>query len=94
VLAGTWKSGSVWGGVKDGMIRVGDFGSKVPKAVQTEVLQRQKDIAAGRLHPFHANAAVLDNEGHEVIARGLTLSDAQILTMNWLVAGVQGKISH
>ena len=32
-----------------GMIRVGDFGSKVPKAVQQEVLARQKEIASGRL---------------------------------------------
>jgi basic membrane protein A len=34
------------------MIRVGDFGPKVPKAVQDEVLARQKDIASGRLKPF------------------------------------------
>ncbi|AGU51080.1 putative basic membrane lipoprotein [Variovorax paradoxus B4] len=54
VLDGSWKSGNVWGGVKEGMIRVGDFGSKVPKAVQQEVLARQKDIAEGRLQPFRA----------------------------------------
>ena len=94
VLDGNWKSGGVWGGVKDGMIRVGDFGSKVPKAVQQEVLARQKDIASGKLHPFSARQDVLDNEGKQVIAKGQTLSDAQILGMNWLVAGVQGKISH
>jgi simple sugar transport system substrate-binding protein len=94
VLNGSWKSGNVWGGVKEGMVRVGDFGSKVPKAVQTEVLARQQDIASGKLRPFQAREAVLDNEGHEVIAKGQSLSDAQILGMNWLVAGVQGKISR
>jgi simple sugar transport system substrate-binding protein len=95
VQSGTWKSGNVWGGVKDGMIRVGDFGSKVPQAVQQEVLARQKDIAAGKLHPFHAaKAAVRDNEGREVIARGQTLSDAQILGMNWLAEGVQGRLAQ
>ena len=52
VLDGSWRSGNVWGGVKEGMIRVGDFGPKVPKAVQEEVLARQKDIAAGKLRPF------------------------------------------
>ena len=51
VLDGTWKSGNVWGGVKEGMIRVGDFGSKVPKAVQDEVLARQKDIASASCNP-------------------------------------------
>ena len=94
VQDGTWKSGAVWGGVKDGMIRVGDFGSKVPKAVQAEVLARHKAIATGKLHPFAARQDVLDNEGHTVIAKGQTLSDEQILGMNWLVAGVQGKISR
>ena len=43
------------------MIRVGDFGPKVPKAVQDEVLARQKDIAAGKLRPFAGPIA--DNEG-------------------------------
>lgn len=92
VLDGSWKSGGVWGGVREGMIKVEGLGSKVPKAVQQEVLARQKDIAAGKLHPFHAGKAVLDNEGKEVIAKGQTLSDEQILTMNWLVQGVQGKL--
>ncbi len=91
-LDGTWKSGNLWGGVREGMVRVGDFGPRVPKAVQDEVLARQKDIASGRLHPFHAVAAVRDNEGREVIPAGHTLSDTDILRMNWLVEGVQGKL--
>jgi simple sugar transport system substrate-binding protein len=93
-LDGSWTPGRVWGGVKEGMIRVGDFGPKVPKAVQTEVLKAQKAMAAGKLQPFRAEAAVMDNEGREVIGKGETLSDEKILGMNWLVAGVQGKISR
>jgi len=92
VLKGSWKSGGVWGGVKEGMIKVDGFGSKVPKAVQLEVLARQKDIASGKLQPFHATQAVLDNTGKEVIAKGLSLTDDQILKMNWLVQGVQAKL--
>ncbi len=95
VLDGTWKSASVWGGVREGMVRVGDFGSKVPAAVQQEVLARQKDIGAGRVHPFHAGKVpVRDNLGRTVIASGQTLSDAQILAMDWLVEGVQGQVAH
>ena len=93
VLAGTWQSGNVWGGVKEGMVRVGDFGPKVPAAVQQEVLARQKDIASGKLQPFAAGKApVLSNTGAVVIAAGSTLSDAQILGMNFLVQGVQGSL--
>ncbi|MBA4329193.1 MAG: BMP family ABC transporter substrate-binding protein [Polaromonas sp.] len=92
VLDGSWKSAALWGGVKQGMIRVDSFGPKVPKKVADEVLARQKDIAAGKLHPFKARTALLDNEGREVLAAGQTLSDAQILGMNFLVQGVQGKL--
>jgi simple sugar transport system substrate-binding protein len=88
-LDGSWKSGNVWGGVKEGMIRVGDFGARVPKSVQDEVLARQKDIASGKLHPF--TGPITDNEGVAVIPAGMVLTDAQILSMNFLVSGVQGK---
>ena len=93
VLDGSWKSAALWGGVKEGMIRVDSFGPRVPQKVADEVLARQRDIAAGRLHPFKVRTALLDNEGHEVLAAGKTLTDAQILTMNFLVQGVQGTLN-
>ena len=93
VLEGRWKSGQVWGGIREGMVRVGDFGPKVPEAVQQEVLSRQRDIASGRLKPFAAGAQpVRDNKGQVVIPAGTSLADAQILEMNYLVQGVQGSL--
>ena len=92
VLDGTWKSERIWGGVKDGMVRVGSFGPHVSKAVQDEVLARQKDIAAGKLHPFRATSDVRDNQGNLAIAKGKVLTDEQILQMNWLAEGVQGHV--
>ncbi len=88
VLDASWVTGDVWGGIREGMVRVGDFGPKVGVALRDEVLARQKDIADGRLHPFHASRPVLDTGGKTVIAAGQTLSDAQILAMDWLVQGV------
>ena len=92
VLDGSWKSGSVWGGVREGMIRVGDFGPKVPKKVQDEVLGLQKAIGEGKLQPF--TGPIVDNEGKEVLGKGQRLSDEQILNMNYLVQGVVGKVSR
>ncbi|MDM0115909.1 BMP family ABC transporter substrate-binding protein [Variovorax sp. J22R133] len=94
VLDGTWKSGNLWGGVKEGMIRVGNFGPKVPKPVQDEVLARQKDIADGKLQPFRAVADIKDNEGKLRIPAGKALTDPEILQMNWLVEGVQGRVTR
>jgi simple sugar transport system substrate-binding protein len=84
-----WGSQNVWGGVKDGMVLVEAFGPRVPHAVQTEVLARQAEIAAGRLRPF--TGPIVDNEGRLRLARGQTLGDAQILSMDYLVKGVQAK---
>jgi simple sugar transport system substrate-binding protein len=89
VLDGTWKSGNVWGGVKERMIRIEGFGPKVPQAVRSEALARQQDIASGKLKPF--TGPINDNEGHSVIAAGQSLTDEQILNMNYLVQGVVGK---
>ena len=91
-LAGGWKTGSVWGGVKDGMIRVGDFGPKVPKAVQDEIVAKQKALGTGKLLPFAG--PITDNEGKLVLPAGQVLSDAQILNMNYLVQGVLGRVSR
>lgn len=92
VLDGTWKSDNVWGGVKEGMIRLEGFGPKVPRTVREEVLARERDIASGKLKPFAG--PIMDNEGHLVLAKGQSMTDAQILGMNFLVAGVQGKIAN
>jgi len=92
VQKGQWRSGNVWGGLKEGMIRVGDFGPKLPAKVRAEVQQVQKDIAQGKRHPF--DGPFSDNEGKAILAAGQKLSDAQILNMNYGVAGVVGKVSQ
>ena len=92
VMNGTWKSGNFWGGVKQAMVRAGDFGPKVPKAVRDEVLAQQSQIGAGKLQPF--TGPITDNQGRLVIPKGKTLTDQQILEMNYLVAGVQGRIPN
>ena len=92
VMNGSWTSGTVWGGVKEGMVRVGDFGPQVPKKVQDEVLAQQKKMGSGQLHPF--TGPITDNEGRNVLPAGQQLSDEQILSMNYLVAGVVGKVSR
>jgi simple sugar transport system substrate-binding protein len=92
VLAGTWQPANVWAGVDKAMVRAGFFGPKVPRAVQDEVIKRQSEIARRRLHPFLG--PIRDNAGREVVPKGKVLSDDQILAMDWLVEGVQGKITR
>ena len=88
-LDGSWKSVAIGGSVRLGMIRVSDFGARVPRAVQDEVLARQREIASGKLHPF--TGPISDNEGKPRLAAAAVMTDAQIQSMNFLVSGVQGK---
>jgi len=91
VQKGQWRSGNVWAGLKEGMIRVGDFGPKLPAKVRDEIAKVQQDIVQGKRHPFQGPIA--DNEGKTIAAVGQKLSDVQILNMNYGVAGVVGKVS-
>jgi simple sugar transport system substrate-binding protein len=86
VRDGSWRSGNLWGGIKEGMLRVEAFGPKVPHAVQAEVMARQRDIAAGRLRPF--TGPLIDNTGAIWATRGETLDDNKLRGMNWLTKGV------
>ncbi|MBM3363628.1 MAG: BMP family ABC transporter substrate-binding protein [Betaproteobacteria bacterium] len=93
VIEDRWQSQSVWGGVREGMVRVGEFSPRMPEAVRREVLARQQDLAAGRLQVFAAaDKPVLDAAGAVLIAAGAALNDGQIRSMNVLVQGVQGGL--
>jgi simple sugar transport system substrate-binding protein len=73
------------------MVRVGDFGPKLPAKVRDEIVQIQKDIVSGKRHPFQGPFS--DQDGKLVVAAGQKLSDADILNMNYGVTGLVGKIA-
>lgn len=90
VLAGTWKPANVWGGIKEGMIKLAPLNPAVPKDVAALVAAKEKDIGAGKLHPFQG--PVKDSEGKERVAAGKTMSDEELSKMDFYVEGVQGKL--
>jgi simple sugar transport system substrate-binding protein len=89
-IAGTWKSDDVWGGLKTGMVKLAPINAAVPDAVKAEVSAATGKISSGALVPFAG--PVKDQNGAQKIAAGKSLSDGEILGMNWFVEGVQGKL--
>jgi simple sugar transport system substrate-binding protein len=89
-MNGTWKSHDTWGGIKDKLIVMAPFNPAVPADVAAEVNARQADIVSGKLLPFAG--PLKDNAGADKVASGAALTDEQILSMNWLVEGVEGKV--
>ena len=90
VLAGTWKPDAVWGGLKEGMIRMAPMNPIVPSDTQALVDKTAADIAAGKFHPF--SGPIRDNDGKERLAAGAVMSDDVLSKMDYYVEGVQGKL--
>lgn len=90
MLAGTWKSGEIWGGIKDGMIALAPMSAAVPADVKAMVMAKEKAIAAGSFHPFQG--PVKDQSGKVVVPAGKVMSDGDMLKMNYYVEGVAGKL--
>ena len=89
-LAGKWKPGTTWGGIKEGMIKMAPFNPAVPKETQDLVNKTAGDISAGRFHPF--TGPIKDNEGKERLVAGKVMDDATLSKMDYYVEGVQGKL--
>jgi len=87
---GKWQQDNVWGGIKDGMIKLAPFNKVVPSDVVATVKKAEGEIAAGKLNPF--TGPMKTNEGKEVLAAGKTITDADLSKMDYYVEGVVGKL--
>lgn len=87
---GTWKTGQYWGSMADGIVDLAPFNKAVPAGVVKLVNTKKRDIVRGKLHPFAG--PVKDNTGKLVVPSGKTLSDADMLSINWFVEGVEGTL--
>jgi simple sugar transport system substrate-binding protein len=89
VLNGKWTASNIWGGMKDGMIKLEAISDAVPAEVKAMVEKKGAEIAAGTFHPF--TGPIKTNDGKDVIASG-AMTDEQLGKMDFYVAGVVGKV--
>lgn len=89
-MDGTWKSHDTWGGLKSGMVKMAPFNKVMPQHVAEVAHARETDIIAGTLQPFQG--PLKDQAGTLKVAAGKALTDPEILGMNWLAEGVEGKL--
>ena len=90
VLDGTWKSEDTWTGLKEGMLEMAPYNPGIPADVIALAKQAEADIKSGKRHPFQG--PVHNQEGKLVVPAGGTVSDKALLSMDWYVKGVQGKL--
>lgn len=88
VKNGTWKPGSDWPGMADGIVDLAPFGPMVPKDLQDKVMAAKAEIISGKMKVF--TGPIKDQKGVEKVAAGVTAPDGDLLGMTWFVAGVVG----
>lgn len=90
VLAGTWKGTNIWGGFKEGMIKLAPLNKAVPEDVKKLVLAKEKEIASGKLHPFAG--PVVSQDGKERVPKGKNMTDGELGAMDYYVKGVASTL--
>ncbi|WP_207544050.1 BMP family ABC transporter substrate-binding protein [Sinorhizobium alkalisoli] len=85
-IAGTFEGANAFLGVTDEVVKVVDWSTDVPAEVMTKIKEIEAKIADGSFSPFAGPIAKAD--GSEGVASGATLSDGEIVAMDWHVKGV------
>ena len=91
ISEGGWKPDQIWDGLDKGVVDLAPISAKVPADIQSLVEQRKKNIAQKSLRIFEG--PIRDTNGDIRIPSGQTLSDADLLTMDYYVLGVEGGIT-
>jgi basic membrane protein A and related proteins len=89
-LDGTWKSGDVWNGMKEGTVVLGAWSKKIPPDVVKMAETARDGITAGTLHPF--TGPINKQDGSPWLKAGEKASDKDLSSMNFYVEGMEGSL--
>ncbi len=89
-IAGNWKPENVWGGYKEGMIKLAPLNPSIPAELRNRIASMEKQLTAGTLHPFAG--PVVDQDGKIRVVAGETMSDGDLSGMDYYVEGVVSKL--
>ncbi|MFZ1104785.1 MAG: BMP family ABC transporter substrate-binding protein [Hyphomicrobiaceae bacterium] len=90
VLDGTWKSGAVWAGMKEGTVVMAPWSKKIPPDVVALAEKARAGIVAGTLHPF--TGPIDKQDGSPWLKAGEKASDKDLASMNFYVQGMEGAL--
>ncbi|AOY59900.1 MULTISPECIES: BMP family ABC transporter substrate-binding protein [Desulfococcus] len=89
VRNGTWKSGAYWYGMDKGIVDISPMADVVPERVRARVAAVKAELIAGTFAPF--SGELRDQSGVVRIPAGKSMTDAELLGMDWFVEGVVGS---
>ena len=89
-LEGTWQTGAVWWGVKEGAIDMVSISDKVPAEIKTKVETVKAGLKDGSFSIW--KGPILGQDGKEVVKNGESATDEFLSGVNFYVKGVEGKV--
>jgi len=89
-MDGTWKSEQYWQGLSADVVRLADFSPLVPQDVRDLVAAQKAKIISGGWDVF--TGPIKDNTGVLKVKEGEKMDDGSLLSFDWFVAGVVGKV--
>ncbi len=94
IQAGTWSTNQYWGSWQDGVVDLSPISEIVPEDVRTEANTLADEFRSGAQGVTGIfSGPLLDQEGTERVAEGASMTDEEILNMDWFVQGVLGDPS-
>lgn len=90
VMDGTWKAEAYWGGMETGIIGLDELSENAPAGAKEAVEKAKAEILAGTNKVFQG--PLKDNTGALKVQEGQVMTDAEMLSVDWLVEGVEGKV--
>ncbi len=88
-MDGTWKTGFYYGNIKDGMIGLASYGSRVSAKTRAEIAAKKAALVNGTFYEFAG--PLYDQSGKLRVPKGKRLTVTDLYAMNWLVKGVIGS---
>ncbi len=90
VVAGAWKAQSRWYGLREGVVRMAPYAPTLPPETRALLAKTEEAIKEGRLQPFAGE--IRDQDGNVRVRAGAMLGESETRSINWLVAGMQGRL--
>jgi simple sugar transport system substrate-binding protein len=90
VIDGSWKTGAVWWGVKEGAIDLVSISAKVPAETKAEIDKIKAGLRDGSFHPW--TGPILDQSGKVLLKAGEKAGDDFLHKIDFYVKGVEGKV--
>ncbi len=89
-LEGTWSTGGVWWGHKEGAIDMVSIADDVPAEIKAKIDTIKAGLKDGSFHPW--TGPIVDQAGKEVLAKDAKADDAFLGGVKFYVKGVEGKV--